>query len=272
MIAFDRSRLHHTPTPFHSFFFHSMAAPPCCPPGSEPKLAATYKFRGTNQILDDLPYYHVGTGDKAIIVVYEVYGSDGGRMRLICDQLADVGFNVVMPDFYRGDNWPEGADFAKFGEWVIKFPWSKLEKDIFEKIVPFLEKQGVKKFGSIGFCWGAWVVFHASASEKFYAGVSAHPSVRVAGMLGENELELTKAIKCPQLLMPAGNDPENVKKGGDHIVELKKKSFGDKCEVVEFSDQNHGWLPRGDINKPEVAKGVKEGMEQAILFFQKHLN
>jgi len=220
--------------------------------------------------VDDLQIYQVGSGDKGIVVAEEVFGIDSGRLKHICDLLANAGFNVVMPDFFRGDNMPDNGDFTRFGDWIKKFPWSKVEQDLFGKAVPLLEQNGAKSIGILGFCWGSWVVFHASSSDKIHAGVSAHPSVRVAGMLGENELDLSKAIKCPQLIMPAGNDPDNVKKGGAHIEELKKKSFGDKCEVVEFA-QNHGWVPRGDISDPEVAKGFKDAMDLTIAFFRKHL-
>ena len=42
-------------------------------------------------------------------------------------------------------------------------------------------------------------------------------------------------------------------------------------QIVEFPDMSHGWLPRGDMSKPEVARDVKKTMENLIAFFAKNL-
>lgn len=68
-------------------------------------------------------------------------------------------------------------------------------------------------FSMIGFCWGAWVNFHASATDKITCAVSAHPSVQIEQAFGGNEVDLAKKVKCPQVLMPAGGDPDNLKPG-----------------------------------------------------------
>ena len=57
----------------------------CCPPGSEPYLAPTYKPRGEIIKLDDLECYVVGEGKEAVIFNYDIYGFNGGRTRLMAD-------------------------------------------------------------------------------------------------------------------------------------------------------------------------------------------
>mmetsp|Transcript_14414 Transcript_14414/g.12229 ORF Transcript_14414/g.12229 Transcript_14414/m.12229 type:complete len:104 (+) Transcript_14414:41-352(+) len=83
----------------------------CCPIGSEPQLAANYKSKGNEDKFGDLPVYLNGKGDKWIIVTYDIFGFDGGRTRLICDQLAGLGYNVILPDFYKGKPFQEGQSF-----------------------------------------------------------------------------------------------------------------------------------------------------------------
>lgn len=78
----------------------------CCPPGSEPFLAATYKARGEVINLDGLNCYVFGKGDKAVICNYDIYGFDGGRTRLMVDQIADAGYLAILPDYYGKDAWP----------------------------------------------------------------------------------------------------------------------------------------------------------------------
>ena len=78
-------------------------------------------------------------------------------------------------------------------------------------------------------------------------GVSFHPShPPIFGMINEVEEDRLKAVKCPQLLLPAGNDSDTVKTDG-----LAQKVLGkDKCDVIEFPDMVHGWSVRGDCSKP----------------------
>lgn len=56
------------------------------------------------------------------------------------------------------------------------------------------------------------MVVRLSSYMDFKAGISMHPShTAICAMLGLNEENLLKEIKCPQMFMPAGDDNENVK-------------------------------------------------------------
>ena len=55
------------------------------------------------------------------------------------------------------------------------------------------------------------------------AGISMHPShPNVINALGEQEIDILKNVKSPQLFMPSGSDSASVKKGG-----LSKQILGD---------------------------------------------
>jgi dienelactone hydrolase len=73
----------------------------CCPagslPGGAPSLNAGYDKAGTGTVgaIGDLPIYTVGSGDTAVIVVYDIYGdNESTRIRNICDELAAEGHQV----------------------------------------------------------------------------------------------------------------------------------------------------------------------------------
>lgn len=102
-----------------------MSVSDCCPPGSLPSLteAAEYKQQGCTEMVGDLPIYLVGPSPSltAIIVGYDIYGFEGGRIRNICDELSQAGHLVVLPDFFRGDCWSaerEAAEVATKMDWI----------------------------------------------------------------------------------------------------------------------------------------------------------
>jgi len=49
----------------------------------------------------------------------------------------------------------------------------------------------------------------------------------------------------------------------------QKKSF--KSEIHEFPEMNHGWVNRGDLNYPKVARDVRLAMDLATAFFRKYV-
>ncbi len=241
--------------------------PPCCPIGSEAKLEASYTPHGTTENLGDLPVYTVGQGEKAIVVIPDIFGPDGGRTKLICDQLADAGFFVVCPDLFKGNAW-KTEDFKGLFDWFPNYFWDKIGDDLTAHLYPFLESKGVKSTGTIGFCYGVYICFHLSESGKFNAGVGFHPTL---DKFPESAQQLAEIVKCPFYLIPGGNDPAVIREGGDVEKILKSKPFGDKVHIQSWADVNHGWMPRGDLKQPEIANRYKEGMELAIKYFKENL-
>ncbi len=65
--------------------------------------------------------------------------------------------------------------------------------------------------------------------------VVLHPSLRVLPTLYglESPDALTAAVCCPTLLLPASNDPENVKPGGSTLAILASKDVGAHCASIE---------------------------------------
>jgi len=49
----------------------------------------------------------------------------------------------------------------------------------------------------------------------------------------------------------------------------QKKSF--KSEIHDFPEMNHGWVNRGELSDPKVARDVRLAMDLATAFFRKHV-
>jgi len=245
----------------------------CCPPNSWPELRnPDYKAKGVVETLDEaskLEVYKVGQGDKCVIWNYDIFGFDGGRTRQMADFIASQGYLVIMPDYYRGtmcDIFNETPDA------IVAFikkhsVLSDLVKDFQDFVLPYATKNGAKSFGTFGFCWGSVPVIKFSSLPEIKCGVSFHPShPKLFGMVGVDEEEQLKAVTAAQLLLPAGDDMDSVKKGG-----LAEQVLADKCQIIEFPDMKHGWSVRGDCTVPEVERDVKKAFTSAVDFLKKHL-
>ena len=75
----------------------------------------------------------------------------------------------------------------------------------------------------------------AAKYEGFRAIVGPHPSLMIESIVyNKSQNALAENIKCPSYLLPAGNDPENVKNKGELIEILIKRFGGDKVGTSEF--------------------------------------
>ena len=257
-----------------------MSSSSCCPPNSWPELATMTDDDATRagvvENLDGLDVYTVpapsSDSKKGIIFIYDVHGFAGVRVKTVCDALALSGFHVCMPDLYgkaQGVN-----DFGGFGsptgkKFLQQFTVDDLMPK-FDKAIAHLKSKGCTSIGAVGFCWGAYAVFKLSATGKLQAGAGCHPSIKIGPLLfDEPENDIAAAVKCPQLLCPAGNDPDNVKTNGELVTIVEK--LGYECKTVEFPEMSHGWVIRGDATQKAVARDVKAALGEVSAFFGKYL-
>jgi dienelactone hydrolase len=206
----------------------------CCPKNSLPQFKTDYSPKGTYEIFADIKYYITGdlNSTKAIVLITDLFGPDSGRPKNVADYLGENGFYVIVPDLIEGE-WYNGS--SNVMEWIKRYEWGILEKSLTDSIIPFLKKEGKEDIGLIGFCWGSWYIFKACSNfDIFKCGVNCHPSLRILGMFNEDIETVTKAVKCKQLLLPAGNDDDNVKEDGI-VLQILKEKFGDDCYGY-FSD------------------------------------
>lgn len=81
--------------------------------------------------------------------------------------------------------------------------------------------------------------------------------------MGGSEAELTKKVKVPVFLYPAGNDAPNIKEGGELVQILQDKFGANKSGTLEFKEMAHGWVVRGDLAQENVKRDAQLALEHA---------
>ncbi len=69
------------------------------------------------------------------------------------------------------------------------------------------------------------------------------------------------------MVLTAGSDATNLKEKGELIRILKSKEFGSAVKTVDFPEMAHGWVSRGDITDPVVARDLKIAIDMTLEFF-----
>jgi len=137
------------------------------------------------------------------------------------------------------------------------YPPSKVEQDVFQLIIPFLQKQcpNATKLSCVGFCFGGWVVgrilgksFPTTTtttenesnkyqqqqqqqqqqqhSLSFSCGVGIHPSFQPNLLHGELTTTMAERIQHPMLLLPAWNDVDM--KPNSKIVQIMTRNWKER--------------------------------------------
>jgi len=241
-----------------------------------PFLAPDYAHAGGVVEAAGTEFYSSGEDSaKALIVVPDIYGWNGGRTRNIADYYAKAGYLVVIPKLLTppvnggtdGDGWPaEGIDWSTFIPSLQTFSWEASFKPKIAACKEYLVSRGAKRIGMIGFCFGGFVVCKTladpSLNDIFVGGASPHPSIQLEkNAYGGSVEELCAAVSQPMLLLPAGSDSEEYDAG--------KSWCPPKGESIRFPDQAHGWVPRGDMSDPVQAAAVQSALDHMTAFFAK---
>ena len=242
----------------------------CCPSDAWGQLDQEgYEPKGSIERVGDLDMYRVGKGEKCIIWNYDIFGLNSGRTKQTADLFSEFGYMVIIPDYFGNGSsiipwYPNATELIK-----EQSDWTNLEKTWKEIIFPYAESNGAKKFGVLGTCWGTYLVMRLSSDPKVSAGISWHPShTQISRNLGEDPLELMRAVQCPQLIMPAASDPVEDKTGGVHVNILEENAG---VEVVEFPEMQHGWTVRGNMSEANVKNDVLKAIKLSLEFFERYL-
>ncbi|CAM9404270.1 unnamed protein product [Discosporangium mesarthrocarpum] len=243
-----------------------MASSACCDAG--PPIVSDYEPKGIISNVNGTDTYLIGSGPQAIVIVYDVFGFTP-QAKQVCDSLAASGFNVAMPDFFKGNPWKlehfPAPDKAAFLSWVgTSGDFDTVVRPGVESTMEFLKGKGAETFGVIGFCWGGAMAMKMAAlgggDSPIKAAACAHPA-----FLTE---ELAAEVKVPMLIMPSKDDP-------DHLplkAVLDAKDFGDKCMYKRFDDMHHGFCAaRGDWSVPEQAARATECVGMFVNFMKKNM-
>mmetsp|Transcript_37843 Transcript_37843/g.70593 ORF Transcript_37843/g.70593 Transcript_37843/m.70593 type:complete len:280 (+) Transcript_37843:67-906(+) len=259
---------------------------PCCPPGSHGAIPAddVRTLSGWWQEQADLDCYFSGVSEKPsniILVFPDVFGASSGRHRRICDDIARAldSSLVCMPDLFHGD--PICPDFAIPNFWSrlrfnmhlprmmyrirYRFGWGQVGPEI-QRLTASLREQNPSAFVyCCGFCYGGYLAVKASASCAFRGAVAFHPSLIIGKMQcsphSQSDVELGKEVRCPQLMVPAGNDEGTVKPDGA-FMKVVAESYP-LSKSVPYEAMAHGWMTRGSDDTVLVQSAGAETVRQS---------
>lgn len=255
--------------------------PTCCPPGSHGYLQATHEATGTVVKEGELEFYISKGTEKptsALILCPDIWGWNGGRIRAIADHFAK-SYMVVIPKmlnpvFEGGTDGDAMSPTSSFNlNWIKQFPWP-VQKPKMDVALKLCTDAGVTKIGVLGFCYGGHPACWASSehADLIVAGAVFHPSMQLEGVaFGGDMIELTKKVKCPFLICPAGGDLPMFAEDSDFGNALKSTPKGAECAWKNYPKMAHGWTVRGDTRYESIRQDCEAAMKDAEDFFAKYL-
>jgi len=150
---------------------------------------------GTIEKVGDMDVYVVGSGERAIVLIYDIFGFSPVNTRHNADVLAAAGFLVAMPDLFRGS--------GRRSEGFARPENDAVDNEILDVVVPFVKSKGAKTMGVLGFCFGGGAAMRLAGKDVFASCAGVHAS----GMNSpDGEGFVSKAL-CPIMLLQAGGDP-----------------------------------------------------------------
>eukprot|EP00928_Gymnodinium_smaydae_P078799 TRINITY_DN62873_c0_g1_i1.p2 TRINITY_DN62873_c0_g1~~TRINITY_DN62873_c0_g1_i1.p2 ORF type:complete len:415 (-),score=101.29 TRINITY_DN62873_c0_g1_i1:145-1389(-) len=242
----------------------------CCPPGSAPYLAADHKDEGTVRSVDDVPFYQVGSGERGLLLLPDIWGWNGGRTRALADEFAKKGLSVWVPKLLTpveggtdGDALPPTFDIGKRGgELGALFggDWhsSKTTPKVL-KVIGSMKNVGIKKMGILGVCYGAWIA-NCVANDPpkgidLVGCASAHPSIHLEGGFGDGDpAALAARSTVPFALFPCGEvgsngaDPDIYDSPDGALYKALEKKHAGKNVTKRFTAMRHGFFTRGSYS------------------------
>ena len=126
------------------------------------------------------------------------------------DIIADKGYRVVLPDFFRGKPYDlkkfpptKDEDKKELGEFfqTIASPPMRIPELI--NVVKDLREQGYKKTALVGYCWGAAISLNAATQDAQIADAVAvfHPAMLDASVV--------EKVKTPIGFFPSKDEDKN---------------------------------------------------------------
>ncbi|KAI6139814.1 Alpha/Beta hydrolase protein [Pisolithus tinctorius] len=211
-------------------------------------------------------------GEKAVLFLPDVFGIDFINAQLLVDDFARNGFKTIAIDYLNGDPLPQDAFSG--GKYDINAWFANHGNDVtrphIDKVVAVLREQGVKDFGSAGYCFGARYSFDLAFENIAKVTVVSHPSLL---KVPEDLEKYKKLSRAPLLINSCTFDapfPKESQAEADRILG-DGEQFTATYRREYFEGCTHGFAIRGDVSKPEVKAGKEGAFKAAVLFFKNHL-
>lgn len=187
---------------------------------------------------------------SGILLLSDIFGYEDSATRDFAYRIACNGYNVLVPDLFRGDPWTKEKPKALFEEWRISQTQERVVRDIFTSakwmVNEFVAAGISKKLGIVGFCFGGGLVIDILAEDKgvcFGIGVSFY-GTRINTSAAAN-------VNAPVLFITGDNDslcPVDVMK------DVARQIKGSKVEVYEGRGHTFAHRPQS----PEEDKDAED--------------
>ncbi|KAK0575569.1 hypothetical protein LWI29_002901 [Acer saccharum] len=108
--------------------------------------------------------------ETGVLVLSDIFGFEDSSTRDFAYRVACNGYNVLVPDLFRGDPWGKDRPKTMFEQWMAGQDSQRVAKDIAtatEWMVNEFMAAGIsKKLGIIGFCFGGGRVIEVLARDQ----------------------------------------------------------------------------------------------------------
>jgi carboxymethylenebutenolidase len=176
----------------------------------------------------------------AIFVIQEIFGVNE-HIRDVTERFARAGYLALAPEiFHRFAPGYQGSydDIPASVALTSKLTPEAVTADLAATHAWLAARDDVRRgaIAAIGYCMGGRLAFVANAMLPLGAAVSYY-----GGGIATNHLALAGALRGPQLLVWAGNDPYIPPADRDR-VHAAVRDAGKRYVNVEFSGVNHGFF------------------------------
>ncbi|KAM1225660.1 hypothetical protein ACFX13_045096 [Malus domestica] len=175
-----------------------------------------------------------------MLLLSDIFGFEDSSTREFAYRIACSGYNVLLPDLFRGDPWTRDRPKIDFEKWIANQEAQRVAKDIAacaKWMVDEFAAAGISnKLGLIGFCYGGGKVIEVLAQDQgayFGIGVSFY-GTRM------DDTSVASNVKVPVLFITGDNDPLC----RVSVVESIEKTIGRGSRVVSFKGRGHGFAHR----------------------------
>lgn len=219
---------------------------------------------GSDVRIGDFGAYYVqgikNNNGLGVLVLSDVLGYQNADTRVFVTELACFGYNVLLPDLFRGVPWTDVRGEDEYEQWRSLHPPERVEKDI-DSAVAWLNQELMggseqpEKLALVGFCFGGGRLVETLARDEegrfgaaaFFYGTRFDPA-------------LASRIRIPLLLVVGDSDPkctvETVRQleqsvpgsvalvyeGAGHAFAHRPSSFSDDAHAVDAASNLRQWL------------------------------
>lgn len=190
---------------------------------------------------------------SAVIVVMELFGVNN-NIRDITNQIAELGYVAIAPDFYHrskmGGDLPYGEEGrAKGFELLHKLRRDEVIKDVAATVSFLKTRQDVKeRMGIVGFSMGGHIAylaatqFNLAATACFYGGWLTNTEIELSQPKPTVTLTKGMAKHNGKLIYFAGADDAHITKDQLDMMEDVLKAEQVRYELVVYPNTSHGFF------------------------------